>query len=136
MRDELDDGGDGKVICVGCWTKCIVLKDGLGLEEVRRMVSEITCNVYIVHKLWYSLKYDRGMVMALEGDGDLRMFLKGNDEHGYLYVDSDRSKRPAQKVAWSYDHGVICRRSGRDKDDMVQEGCKGAGLKRWITCEH
>jgi len=42
----------------GGWTKCIVLKEGLGMDEVRRMVSEITGNDLTVQKLWYSLKYD------------------------------------------------------------------------------
>ncbi|KAJ8437412.1 hypothetical protein Cgig2_008765 [Carnegiea gigantea] len=125
----LDDGGVRKVTHVGGWTKYIVLKEGVGLEEVRRIVSEITSDVLTVHKLWHSLKYDRGMVMELEGNGDLRMFLKGNDERGYLYVgDNDGSKRRAQKATWSYDHGVVCRRSDRDRDDMVQEGRKGVEL--------
>ncbi|KAJ8428563.1 hypothetical protein Cgig2_000427 [Carnegiea gigantea] len=109
MGGKLDDGGAEKVTHVGGWMKYIVLKDGVALEEVQRMVSEITSDVLTVHKLWYSLKYNRGMVMELEGDGDLRMFLKGNDEHGYLYVgDNDGPKRCAQKATWSYDHGVVC----------------------------
>ncbi|KAJ8444413.1 hypothetical protein Cgig2_005935 [Carnegiea gigantea] len=104
---------------MGRWTKCIVLKEGVGLKEVRRMVSEITSDVLIIHKLWYSLKYEQGMVMELEGDGDLRMFLKGNAERGYLHVgDSDRPKRRAQKAMWSYNHGIVCERSGKDRDDM------------------
>ncbi|KAJ8441429.1 hypothetical protein Cgig2_023615 [Carnegiea gigantea] len=134
MGGKLGDSGGEKVTHVGGWTKYIVLKEGVGLEEVQRMV---TSNVLTVHKLWYSLKYDRGMVIELEGDGDLRMFLKGNDEHGYLYVgDNDGPKRRAQKAMWSYDHGIVCGRSDRDRDDMVQEGRKGAGLKRWRKCEH
>ena len=136
-RGKLDDGGVGKVTHVGGWTKYIVLKEGVGLEQVRRMVSEITSNVLTVHKLWSSLKYDRGMVKELEGDGDLRMFLKGNDEHRYLHVgENDGPKRRAQKATWSYDHGVVCGRSNRDRDDIIQEGRKGAGLNRWIKCEH
>ncbi|KAJ8449029.1 hypothetical protein Cgig2_004084 [Carnegiea gigantea] len=56
-----------------------------------------------------SLKYDREMVRKLEADGDLRMFLKDNDEHGYLYVgDNDGPKRRTQKAMWSCDHGVVC----------------------------
>lgn len=47
---ELDDGGTGKVIYVGGWTKCIVLKEGMGLEEVQRKVSEISGNDLIVYK--------------------------------------------------------------------------------------
>jgi len=115
----------------GGWTKYIMLKEGVGFEEVRRMVSEITSDVFTVHKLWCSLKYNLGMVMELQGDDDLKMFLKGNDEHGYLYVgDNDGPNKRVQKATWSYDHGIVCGRSDRDRDDMVQEDRKGAGLKR------
>jgi len=34
----------------------------------------------------HSLKYDRNMIMAVEGDTDVRMMFKGNDEHSYVYV--------------------------------------------------
>ena len=62
------------------------------------MVTEITGNDLTVQKLWYSLKYDRGMVMEVEGDAEVRMFLKGNDKHRYLCVgDSDEPKKRAQK---------------------------------------
>ncbi|KAJ8430488.1 hypothetical protein Cgig2_004681 [Carnegiea gigantea] len=117
-----------KVMYMGGWTNCIMLKEVIGLKEVRRKVSEITGNDLTAQKLWYSLKYDRGMGIELEGDGDVRIFLKENDEHGYLYVgDSDGTKRRTQKVMWSYDHGIVYGRSGRDRDDMVQEGRKRAG---------
>jgi len=60
------------------------------------MVTEITGNDLSEQKLWYSLKYDRGIVMAVKGDADVRMFLKGNEEHGYFYVDdSDGPMRRA-----------------------------------------
>ena len=100
-------------------------------------MSEITGIELTVQKLRYSLKYDRGMVMELEGDGDLRMFLKWNDEHGYLSVnESDGLKRCTQKATWTCDDGVVRGRSGRDMDDMVQQGCSGAGVKRWVTCKY
>jgi len=77
----------------------MLLKEDMGLEEVRRKVSEITGIELTVLKLWYSLKYDRWMVMELEGDGDVRMFMKGNDEHGYLYVgESNGLKRRTVKA--------------------------------------
>ena len=61
----------------------------------------------------------------------MRMFLKENDKHGYLYVgDSDGLKRGAQKATRSYDHGTVYERSGRNREDTVQAGRKGAGLKR------
>ena len=45
-----------------------MLKEGMGMEEVQRMVSEITGNDLTLQKLWYSLKYDRRMAMELEDD--------------------------------------------------------------------
>jgi len=69
-------------------------------------MSEITSNELTVQKLWYSLKYDRGMVMELEGDGDVRMFMKGNDKHRYLYVgESDGPKRRTENVTWTCEEG-------------------------------
>ncbi|KAJ8442637.1 hypothetical protein Cgig2_003681 [Carnegiea gigantea] len=136
MGGELDNGGGGKVTYVEGWTKCMVLKEDMELEEVRRKVSEITSNELTVQKLWCSLKYNRRMVMELEVDGDVRMFLKGNDEHRYLYVgESDGPKRRTQKATQTCELGVRGR-SGRDRDDMVQQGRNGPGVKRWITYEY
>ncbi|KAJ8446954.1 hypothetical protein Cgig2_006582 [Carnegiea gigantea] len=84
-----------------------------------------------------SLKYDRGMVMELEGGGDVRMFMKGNDEPGYLYVgESNGLKRRTQKAMRTCEEGVVCVRSGRDRDDIVQQGRNGASVKRWVKCEY
>ena len=59
------------------------------------------------------------------------MVLKGNDEHGYFYVgESDGPKRRTQKATQTYDDGIVRGRSGRDRDDMVQEGRNGASVKR------
>ncbi|KAJ8430474.1 hypothetical protein Cgig2_003056 [Carnegiea gigantea] len=89
-------------LCVMGWRvggrKFIVLKKRIGVEEVR-MVTEIPENDLSEQKLWYSLKYDGGMLMVVEGDVDVRMFFKGNDKHGYLYMGGNHgSKRRAQKV--------------------------------------
>lgn len=73
--------------------------------------------------------------MELKGDGDVRMFLDGNDEHKYLYVDeSDGLKRRAQKAMRTCDSGVVRGRAGRGSDDMGEKGRKGVGVKRWVTC--
>ncbi|KAJ8446366.1 LOW QUALITY PROTEIN: hypothetical protein Cgig2_019259 [Carnegiea gigantea] len=69
-------------------TIVVVVTYSAGIEEVRRMVTEISGNELSEQKVWFSLKYDRGLVMALEGDADVRMFFKGNDEHGYFCADT------------------------------------------------
>ena len=46
--------------------------------------------------------------MELEGDDDVRMFMKGNDEHGYLYVgESDGPKRRTEKATRTCEEGVV-----------------------------
>ena len=50
------------------------------------MLKEIIRSDLLEQKIWYSLKYDRQMLMELEGDMDMSMMFKGNDEHSYLYV--------------------------------------------------
>ncbi|KAJ8444749.1 hypothetical protein Cgig2_033757 [Carnegiea gigantea] len=79
---ELEENGDGKLTYVGGSTKCILLKEGMAMEEVLRLATGIRGSDLRDGKLWYSLKYDRQMLMAIEGDMDVRMILKGNDEHG------------------------------------------------------
>ncbi|KAJ8420889.1 LOW QUALITY PROTEIN: hypothetical protein Cgig2_003185 [Carnegiea gigantea] len=87
--------------------KYIMLKEGLGTEEVQRMVSEVTSHDLTVQKLWYSLRYGRGMVIEVEGNADVRMFLKENDEHSNLYTGkSGGPKRRTQKVHYTKREGV------------------------------
>ena len=122
MGGELKEGGDGKVTYLGGSRKCIVLKEGAGIEEVGRMVTEISENELCEQKMWFSLKYDRGLAMALEGDVDVRMFFKGNDEHGYFYVGDNNGprRRPEQACVAhvgrtrSCQQGVVYVRSGAD----------------------
>ncbi|KAJ8445026.1 hypothetical protein Cgig2_022546 [Carnegiea gigantea] len=102
MGAELEDGGYGRVTYVRGSRKCIVLKEGTWMEEVRRMVTQITGNDLSEQKLWYSLKYNWGIAMAVKGNADVRMFLKGNHEHGYFYMgDNDGPKSRAQKIGAS-----------------------------------
>ena len=63
--------------------------------------------------------------------------MKGNDEHGYLYVgESNGLKRCTQKATRTCEEGVVRVRSGRDRDDIVQQSRNGASVKRWVTCEY
>ncbi|KAJ8431017.1 hypothetical protein Cgig2_017195 [Carnegiea gigantea] len=51
-----------------------------------RMVKEIKGSHLSEDKLWYSLKYERQILLVVEGDTDVRMIFTGNDKHHYLYV--------------------------------------------------
>ncbi|KAJ8436084.1 hypothetical protein Cgig2_000986 [Carnegiea gigantea] len=86
MGGMLAESGDEKVVYEAGSRKCIVVKEGMEVEEVMKMVKEIRGADMSEEKLWYSLKYDREMLVAVEGDNDVKIIFKGNDEHGYLYV--------------------------------------------------
>ena len=77
---------DGKVTYEGESRKCMVMKEGIGVEELMKMLREMIGSDMLEEKLWYSLKYDREMLMAIEGDSNMKVIFKGNDEHGHMYV--------------------------------------------------
>ena len=56
------------------------------MEELREMVRETVGVGVEVDRMWHSLKYNGNMIMAVEGDMDVRMTFKRNDEHSYAYV--------------------------------------------------
>ena len=56
------------------------------MEELREMVQETVGASVKVDRMRYSLKDDKNMTIAVEEDMDVKMMLKGNDEHGYVYV--------------------------------------------------
>ena len=67
----------------------------------------------------------------------MRMFIKGNNEHRYLYMgESDRPKRSTEKATRTCEEGVIHGRSSRDRDDMIKQGRNGPDVKRWVACEY
>ncbi|KAJ8430689.1 hypothetical protein Cgig2_018415 [Carnegiea gigantea] len=137
----LAESRDGKVTYEGGSRKCMVVKEGIRVEELMKMVREMTGNDMLEEKLWYSLKYDREMLVAVEGDSDMKVILKGNDEHGYMYV-----ARNSGLVTQAHQRGAVCEgrvrdccegkqipRSGRMCDDGVEVGAEGgnnqAGVK-------
>jgi len=64
---------------------------GNRVEELRKMVQGTVGDGVQVEGLWYSLKYDINMIMTVERDMDVRMMLKRNNEHEYLYVGGKNS---------------------------------------------
>ncbi|KAJ8422878.1 LOW QUALITY PROTEIN: hypothetical protein Cgig2_027361 [Carnegiea gigantea] len=58
----------------------------MGAEELLKMVREMIGSDMSEEKLWYSLKYDREMLIAVKGDNNVQVIFKGNDEDGYIYV--------------------------------------------------
>jgi len=72
----------------------------MGVEELMKMVRDMTETNMSEKKLWYSLKYEREMLVVVEGDSDVRVIFKGNGEHVHLYVAANGSSmRQAQESA-------------------------------------
>ena len=60
----LEEAGDGKVTYEGWSKKNMLVKEGMGVKEVRRVVKETIRGDLSEHKVWYNLKYDRQMLMC------------------------------------------------------------------------
>jgi len=41
------------------------------------------------HKVWYSLQFDRSLLMPFAINEDIMKLVRGNDTHAYLYVDGE-----------------------------------------------
>ena len=54
--------------------------------------------------------------MAIEGDVDVRMILKGNDEHGHLYMGMAEA---CERRTQTCDHGLSCTRNERHGDGVL-----------------
>ena len=85
MGGVLEKGGDGKVTYEGGLRKCMLVKEEVGVKEVQRMVLESIGGNFSEHKICYSMKHDRQILMPIEADLDSKMIFNGNEEHRYLY---------------------------------------------------
>ena len=125
----MEDGGEGKMRYNCEARKCMLVREGMGVDELRKMVRETVGVGVEVDRIWYSLKYDRNMIMAIEGDIDVMMMFKGNDEHGYVYVCNKESLVPrvsknattTTKAAGAGAGGTLVGSSGRRADVAVEE---------------
>ena len=59
----MEDGENRKITYEGGSRKCLLVKEGLGVKEVRGMVTETIGGDLLEYKVWYSLKCDRQMLM-------------------------------------------------------------------------
>ncbi|KAJ8436183.1 hypothetical protein Cgig2_010427 [Carnegiea gigantea] len=141
MERVFEESGDGKATYEGGLRKCMLVKEGMSIEEMRTLVKEPIGSDLSEHKVRYSLNYDRQTLIAVEEDTDVR--LKGNNEHSYLSVgDNDGPRKRVKKgvevcKGWTHtsDDVVVCGRSKRGGAITVQEGRKGVAKqgreKRW-----
>ena len=117
----VEDAGEGRISYNGGSRKCAMVREGMGVEEVKEVVRKTVGPGVEVDTMWYSLKYDRNMKMALVEDTDVSMMFRGNDEHGYVYV----SGKDNNAVHVSNDVGGRTGRTG-EAEDGTERG-RGSG---------
>ncbi|KAJ8445834.1 hypothetical protein Cgig2_027915 [Carnegiea gigantea] len=102
--EVLEEGGDEEVTFEGRSRKHMLVKERMGVKEVRIMVKETIGGNLSEHKVWYNLKYDRQMLMSVEANMDVRIIFNGNDEYGYLYMgDNDGPRRIFRDLQVDFD---------------------------------
>ncbi|KAJ8435322.1 hypothetical protein Cgig2_022923 [Carnegiea gigantea] len=111
----LVESGDGKVIYEGGSRKCMVVREGMWAEELLKMMRKMIGSDMSEEKLWYSLKYDKEMLVAVEVDSNVEVIFKGNDEHGYIYV-----VRNAGPMRREHVRAAVCEVRERDTGEDKQ----------------
>ena len=81
------EGGNGVLSYVGGRSDCMWTTQGMGYDEVVKVVEATIEDGLRGRRLLYSTKYDRKMLLPLQRDGDVGKLLKGNDEFGYMYIE-------------------------------------------------
>jgi len=118
----VEHAGEGKIRYNGGSRKCVLVREGMGVEELKEMVCKTVGPGVEVDRIWYSLKYDRNMKIAMEGDSDVRMMFKGNNEHGYVYVSGKDN-------ITAHVSNEVGRKTGRTGD--ADDGKLGGSASRW-----
>jgi len=67
-------------------TDYIWVKPDMSVLVVRRLVEEVMGEGLQERRMCYSVKFDRGAMLAMWRDEDVKKLLKRNDDHAYIYV--------------------------------------------------
>ncbi|KAJ8438232.1 hypothetical protein Cgig2_028135 [Carnegiea gigantea] len=102
MEGVFEESRDGKATYEGGLRNYMLMKEGMGIEEVRTLAKEAVGSDLSEHKVRYSLNYDKQMLIAVKGDRAVR--LKGNNEHGYLYMGDNNGPRRPSAIAYHIKH--------------------------------
>ena len=82
----LDDGVNGLMTYVGGRSACTWISPSMGVGDVLKLLEREIGESVKGRRVWYSLKFDRRMLMALEKDEDVVKLVRGNDGHAYVYI--------------------------------------------------
>jgi len=145
-RDGCERGDEGRELAVYvCWggyleegkdrmclyregrKDCIWVKPDMSVVVVRRLVEEVLGEGLEERGLWYSMKYDRGSMLAVRRDEDVKKLCKGNDDHAYVYVGGEGG---VMRRVHETDVGRGCvqdGRSGASNVNRLDGGGNGGG---------
>jgi len=116
-----------------------MVKADMSMLVVRRLVEEVMGEALQEREMWYGVKYDRGALLPLQKDVDLKKLLKGNDDDAYIYVggeeravmqrlhESDVGRGCLQDGISGASNGKRNGGGGRGGEDDVKGGTIGRG---------
>jgi len=82
----LNDGVNGLMTYVGGRNACMWISPSMGVGDVLNLLEREMGESVRGQHVWYSLKFDRRMLMPLEKDEDVVKLVRGNDGHAYIYI--------------------------------------------------
>jgi len=82
----LQDGTNGVMTYAGGNSRCIWVYDNMRYCDVLKLVENAVGVAWKEVNVWYTMKFDRRLLLPLENDGDIRSMMRGNDGHAYVYV--------------------------------------------------
>ncbi|KAJ8438308.1 hypothetical protein Cgig2_018788 [Carnegiea gigantea] len=128
----LVESGDGKVKYKGGSRKCMVVRKGMVAEELLKMARKMTGSDMLEEKLWYSLKYDREILVVVEVDSDVEVIFKGNYKHGYIYVAGNAGPMRRQRTRAAVCEARVSGRKCNHGEEVGEEhGNNEARVKRY-----
>ena len=119
----LEGGVNGMMNYVGGNTKCVWMSQDMTVEDVLKLVEQAMGVSVREVKMWYTMKFDRRMMVPFKDNGDVVSMMRGNDGHGYLYVGG----MGGQFGRRARDNEQIERADGEANDDGVGDQRGGVG---------
>ena len=80
----LHDGTNGVMTYAGGNSRCIWVYDNMRIGDVLKLVEHAMRVVLKEVNVWYTMKFDRRLLLPFENDGDIRSMMRGNDGHAYV----------------------------------------------------
>ena len=98
----------------------------MGLSDVWKSLEEAMEVVVMDKKVWYSMKFDRRLLIPSQSDSDVVNITRGNDGHAYLYVGNVKGPcvRPVQ---------VSHKQVHAESEVTCAQGAFNGRLEEWIT---